>query len=75
MDIRTAEIMLKFGWDMTRKAWNNTKYVKKASCSPIFDLVTVSDGKMKQYKASDEDWYAKDWELYSNQKMPLPTLT
>ncbi len=75
MNIKQIDAILKLGWDVTRKAWNDEKYIKKASCSLIFDLVIVKDGSMSEYIPSDEDFKAQDWEIYKTQKMPLPTLT
>ena len=72
MRIRQTEEWLRLGWEITRKAWNNTKFLRAKW--GVVDAVT-SDGKISEYEPTDEDSRAFDWELYSKQTPVKPTLT
>jgi hypothetical protein len=71
MNIKEAEQFLRLHWDITRKAWNGKKYIHKAQCSPIIDL--VENGVYSKFEGlSDEDYDAKDWMLFVPDKSKEP---
>jgi len=75
MNIKAVEKMLLLDWEMTRKTWNNKKYIKKARYSPIVDITLDSGKTFNKYNPSEEDLSANDWELYNNQTIDNPSLT
>ena len=74
MNINQAEIMLRFGWEITRKKWDNEKRLKKIANSNDIEVL-YENGKTEKYIPTQEDTYALDWKISEIQSEVKPTLT
>jgi hypothetical protein len=62
MTIKIAQIWLNLGYKITRKSWDNKKYLSKSKQSSTINI--NENDKQIEYSLTKEDYNCRDWMLY-----------